>query len=87
MRTSPLLSEPGSQRLVVMIDRPLRTAASGPCRCNRHTCGHAGECHSGGVVRFLRNSRSKDVSSVVLCRECAAPHTSQSRGAVFLSLA
>lgn len=73
-------------RPVAMMGQPLRSAASGPCQCSRHTCGHLHDCRSGGVVRFSRNSRSLSASSVVLCRECAIPHTAQSRGAIFLPL-
>lgn len=73
------------QRPIVMLDVPIRSVANGPCQCTRHTCVHVRECHCGGVVRFTRNSRSQHSTSVVLCRECAVPHTSQSRGAAFLT--
>jgi len=55
--------------------RPVRSAASGPCRCTRRSCWHSRQCNSNGVVRISRvvASSGKTVSSVVLCRECAAP--------------
>jgi hypothetical protein len=87
MRTSSPFNEPSSSHTPFSESRKfdrLRSAGSGPCQCGRHTCGHAGDCHAGGVVRFSRNSRSQFNTSVVLCRECAAPHTSQSRAATFL---
>ena len=55
--------------------KAIRSAASGPCRCARRTCWHARECHSSGVVRIHRAPKVEGglTSSVVLCRECAAP--------------
>lgn len=52
-----------------------RTPASGACRCARHSCWHARDCKSSGVVRILRAPKidGGPTSSVVLCRECAAP--------------
>jgi hypothetical protein len=52
-----------------------RTPASGPCGCSRHQCWHQRQCRSSGVVRILRapDPVSERRSSVVLCRECAAP--------------
>jgi hypothetical protein len=52
-----------------------RTAASGPCGCKRRSCWHQRDCRSHGVVRILRapDPISELRSSVVLCRECAAP--------------
>jgi hypothetical protein len=54
---------------------PTRSAASGPCKCARHSCWHSRECRSNGVVRILRAPvpERETRSSVVLCRECAAP--------------
>jgi hypothetical protein len=65
----------GSKGTLVMAVQPVRSAASGPCRCSRHTCWHARDCRSSGVIRILRISAStgESSSSVVLCRECAAP--------------
>jgi len=55
--------------------RPVRAAASGPCRCSRRSCWHSRQCNSNGVVRISRvaASSAESISSVVLCRECAAP--------------
>lgn len=55
--------------------RPVRAAASGPCRCSRHSCWHMRECRSRGSVRIIREPAVGGVSngSIVLCRECAAP--------------
>jgi hypothetical protein len=52
-----------------------RTPASGPCGCARRMCWHQRQCRSSGVVRILRAPEPKKEtrSSVVLCRECAAP--------------
>ena len=52
-----------------------RTPASGPCGCHRHQCWHQRQCRSNGVVRILRapDPVTERRSSVVLCRECAAP--------------
>jgi hypothetical protein len=52
-----------------------RTNASGPCGCARRSCWHQRQCKSSGVVRILRAPEPKKEvrSSVVLCRECAAP--------------
>jgi hypothetical protein len=52
-----------------------RTPASGACRCARRTCWHSRDCRSSGVVRILRvaNPEGTPRTSVVLCRECAAP--------------
>jgi len=54
---------------------PTRTAASGPCKCTRRTCWHARDCRSSGVVKIVRAPVPERAtrSSVVLCRECAAP--------------
>ena len=52
-----------------------RRPASGPCGCARRTCWHQRTCRSNGIVKILR-APAKDSgrqSSVVLCRECAAP--------------
>jgi hypothetical protein len=58
-----------------MSNPPGRLTASGPCRCSRHSCWHARNCNSSGVVRVFRKTSAseKPNSSVVLCRECAAP--------------
>jgi len=55
--------------------RSVRAAASGPCRCNRKSCWHSRQCNSNGVVRISRVAATGGgvISSVVLCRECAAP--------------
>jgi hypothetical protein len=55
--------------------RPARAAASGPCRCSRRSCWHSRQCKTSGVVRISRvkASSGESNSSVVLCRECAAP--------------
>lgn len=55
--------------------RPVRSAASGPCRCSRRSCWHMRQCHSRGIVRIFRVNPSGGESnfSIVLCRECAAP--------------
>jgi hypothetical protein len=55
--------------------KAIRTPASGPCGCKRHQCWHQRQCRSNGVVRILRapDPVSEQRSSVVLCRECAAP--------------
>jgi hypothetical protein len=60
--------------------RATRTAASGACGCARRWCWHQRQCRSSGVVRILRAPEpNKDArSSIVLCRECAAP-TQRSR--------
>jgi len=52
-----------------------RTPASGACGCARRLCWHQRQCRSKGVVRILRAPEPKKEtrSSVVLCRECAAP--------------
>ena len=52
-----------------------RTPASGACRCARHSCWHARDCKSSGVVRIQRAPKidGGPPSTVVLCRECAAP--------------
>jgi hypothetical protein len=52
-----------------------RTPASGACKCARHACWHQKTCRSNGVVRILRapDPGSDSRTSVVLCRECAAP--------------
>jgi hypothetical protein len=52
-----------------------RTPASGPCKCARNACWHQKTCRSNGVVRILRapDPKTDARSSVVLCRECAAP--------------
>lgn len=52
-----------------------RRPASGPCGCARRSCWHRNQCRSSGVVRILRAPQPKKEfrSSVVLCRECAAP--------------
>jgi hypothetical protein len=75
MQIPPPASEQTSTQLPVAPRRPVRTAASGPCRCSRRTCWHARDCRSGGVVRILRASPTTEKTncSVVLCRECAAP--------------
>jgi hypothetical protein len=52
-----------------------RTPASGACGCARRLCWHQRQCRSSGVVRILRapDPKKETRSSVVLCRECAAP--------------
>ena len=52
-----------------------RSPASGACGCARHSCWHQRQCRSSGVVRILRapDPKKESRSSVVLCRECAAP--------------
>jgi hypothetical protein len=52
-----------------------RTSASGACGCARRSCWHQRQCRSNGVVRILRapDPKKETRSSVVLCRECAAP--------------
>jgi hypothetical protein len=57
-----------------------RTPASGACGCARRSCWHQRQCRSSGVIRILRAPEPKKEirSSVVLCRECAAP-TQRSR--------
>lgn len=52
-----------------------RTAASGPCKCARNTCWHQHTCKSNGYIRILRAAKfeGETRTSVVLCRECAAP--------------
>jgi hypothetical protein len=62
--------------------RATRTPASGPCGCSRHHCWHQRQCRSSGVVRILRapDPVSELRSSVVLCRECAAPSQRQRVG-------
>ena len=52
-----------------------RTPASGACKCARRACWHQKTCRSNGVIRILRapDPGSETRSSVVLCRECAAP--------------
>jgi hypothetical protein len=59
-----------------------RTAASGPCGCARRSCWHQRQCRSNGIVRILRapDPISELRSSVVLCRECAAPTQRQRVG-------
>jgi hypothetical protein len=56
-----------------------RTPASGACGCARRSCWHQRQCRSSGVVRILRAPEPKKEtrSSVVLCRECAAPSRRQ----------
>jgi hypothetical protein len=55
--------------------KAVRTPASGACKCARNSCWHQKTCRSNGVVRILRAPvpGKEDRSSVVLCRECAAP--------------
>lgn len=55
--------------------RASRTPASGVCGCVRRSCWHQRQCRSSGTVRVLRiaEADNDDRSSVVLCRECAAP--------------
>lgn len=52
-----------------------RMPASGACKCARRSCWHSRECRSSGVVRIVRAPvpEREARSSVVLCRECAAP--------------
>jgi hypothetical protein len=52
-----------------------RSPATGACKCIRRLCWHQRECRSTGVVRVLRapDQEGKNRTSVVLCRECAAP--------------
>ena len=52
-----------------------RRPASGPCKCARNTCWHQHQCKSNGIVKILRAAKTEDEerTSVVLCRECAAP--------------
>lgn len=52
-----------------------RSPAAGACGCHRHFCWHQRHCRSNGVVRILRapNPGTDIRSSVILCRECAAP--------------
>jgi hypothetical protein len=55
--------------------RATRTPATGSCGCVRRSCWHQRQCRSSGVVRILRVPEpDTDIrTSVVLCRECAAP--------------
>jgi hypothetical protein len=52
-----------------------RTPASGPCKCARNSCWHQRQCKSNGIVKILRAAKAEGEkrTSVVLCRECAAP--------------
>lgn len=55
--------------------KAVRTPATGACGCHRHSCWHQRVCRSSGVVKILRapHPETGDRSSVILCRECAAP--------------
>ncbi|MGA2294785.1 MAG: hypothetical protein ABSG24_06120 [Acidimicrobiales bacterium] len=55
--------------------KAIRTPASGSCGCARRNCWHQRQCRSSGYVRILRvPAPDTEVrTSVVLCRECAAP--------------
>jgi hypothetical protein len=55
--------------------RATRSPANGPCRCVRRTCWHTRDCRGNGIVRVLRVADPVGTprTSVILCRECAAP--------------
>jgi hypothetical protein len=73
-------SPPESVATSVSPVRAIRMPITGYCRCARHTCWHARECRSTAYVRIERAPKEEGApsSSVVLCRECAAPTRRQS---------
>ena len=55
--------------------KAIRMPVTGYCRCSRHTCWHVRDCRSTAYVRVERAPKQEGApsTSVVLCRECAAP--------------